>query len=88
MGRLLAWLLDALVLYFIVSTISRLVRGGRSMSGAPRSPQNVERSGGTLVRDPQCGTYVPENRAIQVIAGDKTLYFCSTTCRDAYQART
>jgi hypothetical protein len=88
MGRLAGFLLDALVLFFIVRMILRLVTGGRP-ARSPRSPASTpERSGGTLVRDPQCGTYIPESRAIRVGSGDRTQYFCSTDCRDAYERRT
>ncbi|OYV97325.1 MAG: hypothetical protein B7X11_06520, partial [Acidobacteria bacterium 37-65-4] len=50
-----------------------------------RQPQ-PERVGGQLVRDPQCGTYVPESSAITVTREGETLHFCSDTCRDAYAA--
>jgi uncharacterized protein len=88
MGRLVAFLLDALVLFFIIRTVVRLVTGPRPPQRASRPASPPERAGGTLVRDPQCGTYVPESRAIRVGSGDRTLYFCSTTCRDAYERRT
>ena len=51
---------------------------GARPQGRPRPVS--ERAGGTLVRDPHCGTYIPESRA--VVAG--SLRFCSTACRDAY----
>ena len=82
MGRALSFLFDALVLFLIVRTIFRLLAGPRPRPAARQAggPVQQERAGGNLVRDPQCGTYVPESRAIR--AGE--LYFCSTTCRDAY----
>ncbi len=90
MARLVSWLLDALVLFLIVRTFMRAIGGGGAArkSRPTTSAPTPERSGGTLVRDPQCGTYVPESSAVRVKAGDKTLYFCSTACRDAYQTRT
>ena len=89
MARLISWLFDLLVLWLIVRSISRLF-GQRPK--APRGQQRqrtkpVERLGGTLVRDPQCGTYVPESRAIRGGTGDQMQFFCSTTCRDAYAGR-
>jgi hypothetical protein len=45
-----------------------------------------ERKGGTLVRDPNCGTYIPEARAITLGSGSHALHFCSAACRDAYTA--
>ena len=87
MGRLIAFLIDALVLFFIVRMIFRLVTRSRPVQRS-RPTSTHERSGGTLVRDPQCGTYIPESRAIRVRSGDGTLYFCSAACRDAYERRT
>ena len=90
MGRLISWLLDLLVLWLIVRAVSRALGFGRQPRPAPRaqpSARPVERAGGTLVRDPECGTYVPESRAIRVGTGDHVQYFCSTACRDAFVGR-
>jgi hypothetical protein len=59
---------------------------GPRAAGPRPAPPPQERLGGTLVRDPQCGTYVPESRAVIVGTGADRLTFCSTACRDAYQA--
>ena len=40
-----------------------------------------------MIRDPECGTYVPRNDAIKTQAEGKTCYFCSTECRDKYLER-
>jgi hypothetical protein len=85
-GPLIEWLADALVLFLIIRAIMRLVTGGRPKRAPRPAPRTAERAGGTLVRDPQCGTYVPESRAVRAGAGANLLYFCSTGCRDAYQA--
>jgi hypothetical protein len=86
MGRLLQFLFDALVLFFVVRLVVRLFAGGRPMTSRRPPAQTPERSGGTLVRDPQCGTYVSESRAIRATAGTTSLFFCSAACRDAYFA--
>jgi YHS domain-containing protein len=92
-GRLISWLLDAIVLYMMFRTVARLLTGGetaqrrRAPSAGPQA-KRPERVGGTLVRDPQCGTYIPEASAVRLPSGDHTLYFCSTACRDAYQRQT
>lgn len=39
---------------------------------------------GEMVKDPQCGTYVPADAGIRVRDGDKVYVFCSYECRDAY----
>lgn len=59
--------------------------GARAAGPRPASPPQ-ERLGGTLVRDPQCGTYIPESRAVIVGTGTDRVTFCSTACRDAYLA--
>lgn len=88
-GRLLEGVAQALIILFVVRFVLRLFTGGRQSSRPGASspgPSPSERAGGTLVRDPQCGTYVPTSRAFQVGHGDSAVYFCSTTCRDAYAA--
>jgi hypothetical protein len=86
MIRLISWLADILIVFLVVRAILRLVLGARTPARRPPSASVPERLGGTLVRDPQCGTYVPESRAIRVGSGARALYFCSAACRDAYAA--
>ena len=83
------WIVRILVILFLIRMVLRVLfpRGIQ----APRAPRTtsrgpVERSGGTLVRDPHCGTYIPESRALTVGSGESILYFCSAECRDAYTA--
>ena len=92
----LAWLVRAIILTIIINMIFRLLTGSRPQAGPRRSagagprpagrPRQTERQGGTLVRDPHCGTYIPESRAIRVGSGSSVLYFCSDACRNAYAA--
>jgi uncharacterized protein len=50
----------------------------------PEAPPSS--AGGTLKRDPVCGTYIPlENSVRKTVAGE-VLYFCSPECRDKYAA--
>jgi uncharacterized protein len=85
MVRLLQFLFDVLVAIVVIRLISRLLFRSRSATRRGTAPpQTPERSGGTLVRDPQCGTYIPESRAIRVRDGNGYLFFCSPVCRDAY----
>jgi hypothetical protein len=91
----LPWLVRAIVLTILVNLILRLVTGSRRPTQAnrsgprgpmPASPVSQERVGGTLVQDPQCGTYVIQSRAIRTGSGDQVRYFCSDGCRTAYLA--
>jgi len=87
MTPLFIWFMRVLVLLVVVRLIVRTVYSaiGRRQSPTP-SPRVPERAGGALVRDPQCGTYVPEARALVLGRGTDALHFCSATCRDAWAA--
>jgi uncharacterized protein len=85
----LVWIARALVLLFILRFVLRLLFGARRPSpgrqaGGGRAPERV---GGELVRDPQCGTYIPRATALSTGSGADLKYFCSTECRDAYLRR-
>lgn len=86
---ILIWLARAIVLLLILRFALRLLFGTRAPNGrAQRPPAGpAERIGGELVRDPNCGTYIPKARAITVGTGDTARHFCSTTCRDAFEAK-
>lgn len=88
MTPVLLWLVRLLVLILIVRFLMRSVTAltsGRRTASRPVAP-GPERLGGTLVRDPHCGTYVPQANAITVGSGNNVQHFCSTTCRDAWLA--
>lgn len=87
---LLLWFVRILILLVIIRYVLRLVASARTIGPADRSrPRRTpERLGGTLVRDPHCGTFVPQDRAIAVGHGDNRQFFCSTECRDAWNGRT
>jgi uncharacterized protein len=85
----LIWIIRTLVILLIVRLVlralfSRQLDARRQQAGPKR---RTERAGGELIRDPQCGTYVPKSRAIAVGHGAHARYFCSTTCRDTYEHR-
>jgi hypothetical protein len=92
--RFLIWFIRALFVLLVVRMVLRLFvpsrppqpsRGpARGPAGGGRAPEVV---GGELVRDPQCGTYIPKARALTVGTGAEILYFCSAACRDAYGVR-
>ena len=73
-----------LVIRLIVRGLYSVIGGSARCRG--RSERVPERAGGALVRDPQCGTYIPESRALVLGRGPDALHFCSTTCRDAWTA--
>jgi hypothetical protein len=71
-----------LIVLMIVRVIVSFFMQFRRPPGRPpqRSGRPAEVAGGTLVRDPHCGTFIPESKA--VVSGG--LFFCSATCRDAW----
>jgi hypothetical protein len=88
---ILEWLLELAVVMFVFRVLPRLIFGQRTARRTP--PQGAqtrtgggERVGGALVRDPQCGTFVPESRSVTLGSGSKALHFCSTACRDKWVA--
>jgi hypothetical protein len=86
----ITWFIRALVILLVIRLVLRFVRGvmaGSAKGPARRPSRPQERLGGTLARDPQCGTYVAPDGAVTSGSGDNVLYFCSTTCRDAYRSR-
>lgn len=87
---LFGWIVRILVVLFAVRLLLRFLAGLRGAAGpapAPgRSRGPMTREGGRLVRDPQCGTHVPESRALQIGSGADAVYFCSATCRDQWYA--
>jgi hypothetical protein len=37
-----------------------------------------------LIRDPQCGSYFLTQRGVEAKIDGRSVYFCSTECRDKY----
>lgn len=87
---LMLWIVRLLILLIIIRFVVSLFRSATSApAGGPgRSRKRPpERIGGTLVRDPQCGTYLPQDRAVSVVRNGTPTYFCSTRCRDEWSDR-
>jgi hypothetical protein len=79
----LIWIARIIVLLLLIRLVLRLLFP-RGLPRSRRDRASIERSGGTLVRDPHCGTYLPQSRAITAGTGASTVVFCSTACRDAW----
>ena len=89
--RILFWIFRILLILIVIRLVMRAIygfmRGSRS-SGPARPPgQMRERAGGELVRDPNCGTFIPRNTALAVGSGDDAKYFCSERCRNEFASR-
>jgi YHS domain-containing protein len=79
--RLLLWAL----LGFVIYTVYQAVRRALSAPGA-RPPEKTAR-GEEMVKDPQCGTYLPKSEGHPLEVDGRTVYFCSPECQKAYQNR-
>ena len=88
---LISWIVRILVILFLIRLLLRFLSGvarGYASPGPSQKPnQPATREGGQLVRDPNCGTYVPVGRALREGSGDNAVYFCSDACRNAWAAR-
>ena len=86
MIAIVLWIIRILVIMFVARLVLQYLFGRRPVP-LGRRPQRPEvRAGGSLVRDPQCGTYIPESTALTVGRGAHALHFCSETCRDRWTA--
>ena len=81
------FLLPLLVFLFLRSLLRGLFSGLRPRAPGPSTPATpATRTGGTLHKDPVCGTYVSDDSAVAQTIGAQTVYFCSAECRDKYLA--
>ena len=78
-----AWLIRFLVVMLLVWLVWRFLGG--VVEGAARRPQIPPAKGVPLARDPVCGTYVDQARALTLRRKGERHYFCSESCRTAFQ---
>lgn len=80
---LLVLLLVLLVGRALWRLLSGVVEG--AAGGGPRRSRTPER-GARMVRDPVCGTFVVQSRALSADSRGETAWFCSEDCRQQWQA--
>ncbi len=76
-------LLAILVTRALWKLVSGIVDGIAGAQGRQAPKKAVQ-----MARDPVCGTFVVPDRAVALTERDGPVYFCSSTCRDRYRART
>ena len=86
LARFLVWAVFLLLAGRALQRLFRSIAQGAASPPRPTSPA-PEKGGELMVRDPVCGTYVLPSRASSLRDKSGTHYFCSDTCRQAYQAR-
>jgi len=79
MIRLLLLAILGFVVYSVVVMLVRQLTGRR-----PTVPREKTGRGEDMVKDPQCGTYLPRSEALTKQVDGETWYFCSKDCRDKY----
>jgi YHS domain-containing protein len=57
---------------------------GPSRPARGRSPEPVE---DVMVKDPECGTYIPKREAVRLRSGEEEFFFCGSECRDRFLER-
>ena len=79
----MTWLIRAililLLVMFVLRAVWRLIGG--VVEGASRGSSGVPERGTQMVRDPVCGTFVVQSRALSATARGETAWFCSEDCR-------
>ena len=80
---LIRLLLVLLLIVLLLRAVWRLI-GGIAEGASPSAP-GVPRRGTQMVRDPVCGTFVVQSRALSATAGGETAFFCSDACRRQWQ---
>jgi YHS domain-containing protein len=79
-------LLICLLVLFVARAVWRLLSGvveGATAAG-PRASRAPDR-GTRMVRDPICGTFVVQSRALSADSRGETAWFCSEDCRRTWQ---
>ena len=79
MIRLLLLAIFFFLLYTLWSALTHL------LPRRPDRPPEKTDQGEDMVRDPQCGTYLPRGDALTRTVKGKRYYFCSPECRDAFR---
>jgi hypothetical protein len=84
--RILPWIFRILLILMLLRLVLRWLFPPRRPLQDGAKARRPERLGGELVRDPNCGTYIPREKALAAGSGASATYFCSAACRDAYAA--
>ncbi|NIP49908.1 MAG: hypothetical protein GWO30_07965 [Gammaproteobacteria bacterium] len=79
--RALIWL----ILGFLAYTLFQIVK--QALLKPPAPPAEKTTRGEDMVQDPECETFIPKNDAIKSLVNGKSIYFCSTECRDKYKKK-
>lgn len=79
---MIRWLILALILYAAYRYLKPRWRTPFGQGKDDAEPQEAE-----LIKDPQCGAYFLRHQGVSARIDGEVLHFCSSECRDAYEAR-
>jgi YHS domain-containing protein len=87
MGWLIRILLVLLLVVLLVRAGWRLIAGVlEGATGGGRAEGRSKRASAQMVRDPICGTFVVQSRALSAFSAGETAWFCSEACRRRWEA--
>ena len=68
--------------------LGALVWAVRELTGRTKPARKAPAGDGEeMVRDPQCGVYLPVTDAMKKRVGGETVYFCSKECEGKYNGK-
>ena len=80
-------LLILLLAIFVARALWRLLSGVvDGATGGRQRPSPAPARGTRMVRDPVCGTFVVQSRALSADSRGETAWFCSEDCRHKWRA--
>ncbi len=82
MIRLLLLAILFFLAYTFVLAVFRLLTGR-----GPALPREKTQHGEDMVRDSECGIYIPVGQALEKTVRGEKHYFCSSECREAFRSR-
>jgi len=86
LGLLFVFIMVVPLIRMVVGMLARAFTNFAGSSKGPSGPSGPARvpAGGTLRKDPVCGTFVSESVAKTLSNGGKTHHFCSDACLKKY----
>lgn len=82
------WLVRLLIAVLIIRLLWSFFHGIFSGATEPRRKTSGKADKSLpLARDPVCGTYVQQSRALEARSGGQVYYFCSEKCRRTFLDR-
>jgi YHS domain-containing protein len=86
MGWLVRVILFTILITLVVRAVMRFFGGVVEGASGRRRPTSMPPAA-RMVKDPVCGTYVVQDRALVASRGAETAWFCSAECQKAWQRR-